>query len=76
MSCWNDQTGDQTKIDIKQTIDPGNLGINILKIKQVSDGGVIILCENKKNITVLQTKINQELGKNTRQIYLKLKSQS
>lgn len=58
----NAQTSNLTKTEIKQAIDPTDIGVNISQLKQVSKGAVVISCEHKSDIDVLKTKISEKIG--------------
>lgn len=58
----SDQASNLTRSEIKQAIDPIDIGINISQLKQVSKGAVVIGCENRAEVNLLRTKISEKIG--------------
>lgn len=53
-----------TKEIVKKNIDPYNMKMGISKLKNISNGGVVIGCENKNARDELQTALNTKLSDN------------
>lgn len=56
------QESRSTKNDIKKAINPTEIGVNITKIKQATNGAIVIGCENSEERHLLQTKITEKLN--------------
>lgn len=56
------QESKKTKKEIKEKIDPSSLGAGVSGMKEVSNGQVIIRCENKKDLEKIQNKIQEKMS--------------
>lgn len=56
----NDVT--QIKRDLQDKVKPGELGIGVSMGRTTRDGGLILTCGNEKEITAVQSEIQQKLG--------------
>lgn len=56
-----DQESNLTKNDVRQAINPVEIGVNVSMIKQVSKGAIVIGCENTEERNLLQTKISEKM---------------
>jgi len=55
-------SNDQTKTDIKNSIDVAKLGVGITAMKEVTKGKVVIGCENKAQAEILRDKVANDMG--------------
>lgn len=58
----NASSSEDTKKDIKSKIDVLELEIGITKVKKVTNGAVVIGCENKIQAEALKNKVSKDLG--------------
>jgi len=54
-------SSDQTKRDIKNSIDVAKLGVGITAMKKVTKGAVVIGCENKNQAEILKEKVVNDM---------------
>jgi len=55
-------SSDQTKRDIKNSIDIAKLRVGITAMKKVTNGAVVIGCENKDQAEILRDKVANDMG--------------
>lgn len=58
----SDDKSEMTKNDIKNNIEISKLGIGVTKMKKVTNGAVVVGCENKVQADKLKEKVEQDLG--------------
>lgn len=56
------QSSDKTKKELEQKINPTQLALAVKNVKQVSQGGVVVQCNDKDSLEKLQNKAVSELG--------------
>jgi len=55
-------SSDQTKRDIKNSIDVAKLRVGITTMKKVTKGAVVIRCENKDQAEILRDKVANDMS--------------
>lgn len=54
----------QIKEDLRNMVDPSDIGIGVTMGRPTRDGGLILSCENEKSVTSVQSEIQSKLGDN------------
>lgn len=58
------QSSMKTKLDMENTINPGNIGVGVNTVKNFKNGAIIVKCDSMKSKEILRKKLQENMKEN------------
>lgn len=54
----------KTKLDMENTINPGNINVGVNTVKNLKNGAIIVKCDSMKSKEILRKKLQENMKEN------------